>query len=656
MGVRSLFRNAVTRFKHFRFILMLALLAGLPALACGFLQDEGETLTPPATAPSATEAPPPTPVPETPTPDVISTADFQEYESESRGITFRYPQEWVLEEGGDFVTAVSDEELLQSDTFDREGAGMIIAVGPAGELEGDSADEALRSAIDEMPFVESPQIISGPETLTIAGQEASAATVEGVDEVSEETLVILVTLIRHEGRAAVAAGITLSSYQDQFRPTLDAIAQTIELSEPAGPDIEGSLAYGETVQGNVPLGESSAWTFIGVEGEIIDVIAMPVDESLDLMVDVLNSEGASILSDGPVDEAFGTEEVRRLELPASDEYTVLLNGFAGSSGEYELTVSEAGVTAPSATIAIGDRLTDTIGPDELADYAFISADGLPVTTIVEPEGDLDVVIEIIHPQDGIIAEEDSSFGRETLSFTPTAGLEYLIRVRGFAGAGGEFTISLAESNLASGSTIVASDTLPEDHEGHAFPFQALEGSFATAVVEPEGEFDVVLEAWEDLETDEQLDSIDLSFGAEEIEFIVPETGLYFFNVVGFEGQGGDYAITLSGDQNVVFEIAYDDGVDGVLGEAGYLEYRIRLDPNESAHFTLQPDETLDAVIEIFDLDGNLLADADEGISGEREELTFTAPAGVEDDTIFVLRVSAFDGVGGGAFTLIVEPG
>ena len=649
----------MTYYKHLRYLLLASLLAALPALACSFLQSEAETPPPAATAetvPTATAQPPPTIAPATPTADVISTADFQEYESEDRGIYFRYPQRWVLEEGSDFVTVVSSEELLQADTFDSEGAGMIITVRAASELQGENIQEALRAAIDEMPFVESPQIVSGPETVTIAGQEAAKATVEGVDEANGEALVVYTTLVRGEGRAALAAGLTLSLYQDQFRPTLDAIAQTIELSEPSGSTTEGSLSYGETVRSSVPLGESSAWTFIGVEGEVIDVIAMPIDESLDLTVDILDSDGTSILTGGPVDEAFGTEEIRRLELPSSDEYTVILEGFAGSSGEYELTVSEAGISAPSTTIAVGDRLTGIIGPDELADYAFLSTDGRPVAVVVEPEGDLDVVVELIHPQDGIVAEEDSSFDRETLSFTPTAGLEYLIRVRGFAGAGGEFAISLAESSLASGSTIIARDTLPEDHEGHAFPFEASEGAFATAVVEPEGDLDIVLEVWEDLETDEQLDSVDLSYGTEEIEFIVPETALYFFNVLGFEGRGGDYTITLSGDQNVVFEVAYDDVVEGILGDAGFLEYRLRLDAGESVSFTVHSDESLDAVIEVVDRNGNLLADSDDGFSGETEQLTFTAPADVADDTVFILRIGAFDGVGGGAFTLTVEPG
>lgn len=649
----------MTFFRRLRLVLMVSVLAALPTLACGFLQNDPDATSPPATEesiPAATEEAPPTTVPETPTPDAISTADFQQYESRSRGIAFRYPQDWALEEGEDFVTAVSDEELLLSDTFNREGAGMIIDLVPASALEGDTVEEALRSAIDQMPYVESPQIVSGPEALTIAGQDAATATVEGADETTGETVVIYATVVRGEGQAAIATGITLAPYRDRFRPYLDAIAQTIELSQPTGPTVEGSLNYGETVRGTVPLGATSAWTFIGVEGEIVDVIAMPVDQSLDLIVDVLDSSGTSILESGPIDEAFGTEEIRRLELPASDEFTVLLNGFAGSSGQYELTVSEAGVSAPSAAIAIGDRLSDTIGPDELADYAFLSRNGLPVTVVVEPQGDLDAVVEIIHPQDGIIIEEDSSFGRETLSFTPTAGLEYLIRVRGFAGAGGDFTISLAESSLASGSTIVASDALPDDHEGHAFPFQALEGAFATAVAEPEGDFDVVLEVWEDLETDERLDSIDLSYGTEQAEFIVPQTGLYFFNVVGYEGQGGDYTITLSGDQNVVFEIAYDDVVEGVLGDTGFLEYRIRLDAGETARFTAESDDTLDAIIEMLDLDGNRLAETDEGLGGETEQLTFTAPAGVEDDTVFIVRVGAFDGVGGGSFTLTVEPG
>ena len=640
-------------------VLLLSLLAVLPALACGFLQTDPQTTSPPATAdaiPLATEEAPPTSVPDTPTPDVISTADFQQYESENLGLAFRYPQGWALEEGEEFVTTVSNEELLLSDTFDREGAGMIITVRPDSEFQGETIEEALRGAIDEMPYVESPQIVSEPTALTIAGQEAATATVEGVDEATGETLVIYATVVRGEGQAAIATGVTLAPYQDRFRPFLDAIAQTIELSQPAGPTAEGSLEYGETVRGSVPLGASSAWSFIGVEGEIIDVVAMPVDQSLDLVVDVLDSSGTSILESGPVDDAFGAEEIRRVELPATDEYTVLLNGFAGSSGQYELTISEAGVTVPSAAIAVGDRFSATIGPDELTDYAFLSADGLPVTVVVEPQGDLDVVVEIIHPQDGIIAEEDSSFGRETISFTPTAGLEYLIRVRGFAGAGGDYTISLAESSLASGSTIVASDTLPEDHEGHAFPFEALEGAFATAIVEPEGDFDVVLEVWEDLETDEQLDSIDLSFGTEQAEFIVPQTGLYFFNVVGYEGQSGDYTVTLSGDENVIFEVAYDDVVEGVLGDAGFLEYRMRLDAGETARFTVQSDETLDAVVEMLDLDDNSLAEADEGLGGETEQMTFTAPTDIEDDTVFILRISAFDGAGGGSFTLTVEPG
>lgn len=647
------------RLGPFRFVLLFSLLAASPALACSFLQDDPEATPPPATAeaaPPATEEAPPTAAPDTPTPEVISTADFQQYESESLGLAFRYPEGWILEEGEDFVTAVSDEELLLSDTFDREGAGMIITLRPESEFEGETVEEALRVAIDEMPYVVSPETVSGPTAITIAGQEAATATVEGVDDASGETLLIYTTVVRGEGQIASAAGITLAPYQDRFAPFLSAMAQTIELSEPTGPTVEGSLNYGETVRGNVPLGASSAWTFIGVEGETIDVIAMPVDQSLDLMVDVLDSSGASILDGGPVDEAFGTEEIRQLELPASDEYTVLLNGFAGSSGQYDLTVSEAGVSAPSATIAIGDRLSDSLGPDELADYAFLSTDGAPVTVVVEPEGDLDVVVEIIHPQDGIIAEEDSSFGRETISFTPTSGLEYLIRVRGFAGAGGDYTISLAESSLTSGSTIVARDTLPEEHEGHAFPFQAPEGAFATAIIEPDGDFDVVLEVWEDLETDERVDRIDLSYGTEQTEFIVPQTGLYFFNVVGYEGQGGDYSITLNGDQNVVFEIAYDDAVEGVLGDAGSLQYRMRLDAGETAHFTVQSDEELDAVVEILDLDGNLLAETDEGFGGATEEVTFTAPSGIEDDTIFILRVSAFDGSAGGSFTLTVEPG
>lgn len=640
-------------------LLVVTTLLLLPALACS-LATGSPTATPPATSTvaAATAVPEPT---ETvaPTATAEGTVVVTDYDSDELGITFSYPQDWELEEGAGFITVVSSTELLESEEFDQEGAGMIIAVGPADEITSASLEDALLEAAEQLPFAGEGSLVSGPTATEINGQEAASATFEAEDEETDGTLVAVVTLVRAEGQVAVAAAITLAEYAPTYESTLEAIAQSIRLRAPEGPEIpepEGTLEYGETVSGSVSEGGASSWNFIGVAGEAVDIIATPEDEQLDLVVDILSSGGRSILENGPVDDAFGAEEIRGLELPENDVYVVLLQGFAGSEGDYRLTVSETSAASGGTVLTPGATLSGTIPVDGQQDYVFASESARPLTIIVEPEEEFDVVVELIHPQEGVVAEEDSSFGREQVRFSPEANVEYTIRLRGFAGDGGEFTISLIEGSPLgeAGSTVYASDSLAENaDEGHSFPFTAVEGETVRAVVTPAGELDVIVEVWSD-DSDLLLEQVDASFGVEEQEFIVPETGNYYFAVSGFDGQAGDYEITLTGSPLVIFELALGDFVEGMFGEEAFLEYGLRLDPDQTVLIAVQADPEVDAVIELLDLDENVLADADANFGGEPEELRYTAEAGSEDGTIYIIRVSEFEGLGGGAFTLTLE--
>ena len=153
-----------------------------------------------------------------------------------------------------------------------------------------------------------------------------------------------------------------------------------------------------------------------------------------------------------------------------------------------------------------------------------------------------------------------------------------------------------------------------------------------------------------------LDRVDRGAGSEEIGFVAPATGNYFFVVRPAPATEGAYAVTLAGTDNVLFEITYDDVVQGTLGEEGFLEYFLRLAPGETVQLGVESDSEVDPVLEILDVEEQIVADVDVGWEGEPESLRFTAPATGEAKRTFIVRVRNFAGAGDGRFTLTVSPG
>lgn len=635
-------------------LFLAAVLLVLPALSCNFVSDMLEPGPTPSAQPPATATLEPAPVslPEaTGAPTTVTT-----YDNDKLGLYFQYPQSWDLVEGEGSVTVASHPELLASETFDREGAGVAISVGQQEQLEAESEEEALIDAVIRFGYSRDELSVETFNTTTINGQEAAVASIrrDDGDSQSGQALLFYVVLLRREQRMAVATGITLEQYVDQFWPELEAITNSIRITAPAIPPSQGQIEYGQMVQDTVQAGVASAWHFAGEEGERIDIRVTPLDDRLDVTVDVLDDSGASILPSGPIDDAFGVEEVRALTLPASGEYLIVIRGFARASGAYELRVSQAGNAAFAEAITLNQSRYGTLQPDQYNEYTFSLSQSRTVTVLVDPIDDLDVVVEIIDENGAVVLQQDSSYGREQLSFEPEAGVEYLIRVRGYAGADGAYTVTITPGGISSddpGTTITAGGTLSEnDDAGHDFPFVAVSDSVVYASVIPEGDLDVVVEIWND-DMDQREERIDLYYGQEDVTFIVSDSGNYFFKVLGYEGQSGDYTMIMSGSPTTIFELASGDDIQGRLGEDAFIEYTIHLNAGDQLHLEVKPDDETDAVLELLDLDNNVLAQTDEGFRGETEQLRFTADSGSDDATLYLIRVSEFAGRGNGAFTL-----
>ena len=682
--------------KHLIILLLTALLLGTVLIACGgedptptprptrSSDEDEEDPTPdedPTEEPEPTEEPTPEPEP-TEMPD--PTAGFVEFSNDVLGIDLSYPDGWAIEfdeEGGE-VNLASSQEVLDSSDDKIEGAIMNVLLLDSELLAlfgGDDVDTTDPVAVlgiftdlivaaggEDTPF--DMVITDEPTAVTINGQDAAVAVAAATstDGSNDEATVKLVAILSDAQAAFVFSGAE-NSIEAENRPILDAIENSITLSTPVGgttegvdvPESAGFLLYGDSVTGAVDASGPAAWDFVGLEGEVVDIIVVPEGE-FDVVVDVLDESGSSILPNGEVDQAFGTEEVLDVAIPASGNYTIVVRGFADATGNYQLTLAEAGTAvAPPVTggegepIAYGSFVSGAVdGASSVVSYTFAGAEDDVVGMVITPFGDFDAVIDVVDGAGNSLLsrERDASFGSENVIVALPAEGVYTINVYGFEGSTGSFDMQLGFP--LTNVVIASADTLdPEDEgEGHSFPFTALrEGDMVGIYAEPAEDLDIAIQV---RKGDELLSGLgfepergfDSSIDVEEFVMIADETGTYSFRILNsqddFAGNIGDYEVVLFGSTEVVFELAYGDIVDARTNSDGLIDYVISGTPGDSMVVNVvSDDDSVDMVIEVLDLDENVLATIDDGFSGEPEELAYT----FESEELVIIRVRDFFG-------------
>lgn len=682
--------------KHLIFMLLAALLFGAVLTACG---GEDPTPTPrptrtsddedneePTDVPEPTEEPEPTAVPD-------PTAGFIDFSNEVLGVSLSYPSEWAIEfdEAGDELKLASTQEILEDQQNDIKGAILnvllldreLLSLIGGEELDTDDPVAVLEIFVtlftEEGADSEDIQltVTQEPTAVTVNGQTGAQVLADASDS-EGDTAVMKLLLIMTDTRAAVVLAGSEASEEAQNRPILDAIESTITLSTPVGgttetidvPDSTGFLLYGDSVAGAVDATGPSVWDFVGLEGEVVDIIVVP-DGEFDVVVDVFDESGSSILPNGEVDSSFGTEEVLDVAIPAAGSYTIVVRGFADATGSYQLTIAEAGtaVTPPvtggsGEAIAYGDSVSGIVdGASPVASYSFAGAEDEIVGMVITPFGEFDAVIDVIDATGNSLLsrERDASFGNENVMVALPADGVYTINIYGFDGSTGSFDMLLGFP--LTNMVIAAPDTLdPEDEgEGHSFPFTALRaGDMVGIYAEPAEGLDIAIQV---RQGDELLSGLgfevergfDYSIDFEEFVMLLPETGTYSFRVLNsvdeeFGGNTGDYEVVLFGSSEVVFELAYGDVVDARTNPDGLVDYVISGSVGDSMVINVvSDDDSVDMIIEVLDLDENVLASIDDGFSGEVEELVYT----FESDELVIIRVRDFFG-GEGDFVMSVD--
>ena len=636
----------------------------------------------PTPEPEPTDEPEPTPEPE-PTEEPEPEMAMVEFESEEGGYALNYPEEWTSADLFGFGVIASSEELVDSPEPGAEGAIAIFFSGPRDEIGGDDPGEALAEVAAEAVGDDEFEIVDGPTDIEINGNQGSIITYEAAADDGTPITGYFVLLLGDE-HAVVMVASTPQADAETYLPVFESIRDSITLMDPVVAEAEtesmeasgdlpasaGFLLYGDETTGSIAAGEPAAWDFIGLTGEVVDIVVTP-DGELDVVVDVVDESGASILADGEVDESFDAEEILALEIPSSGTFYIVLRGFADSAGDYTLSIVESGgevssgdgASGEAGSIAYGDVVSGVIDESGTpAEWSFAAQDGDVVGVVVTVLDELDATIDVFDSSGNSILENsprDASFGDENYLIEIPEDGTYTISVGSFdTSTSGEFELQLGNplTNL-----VFAEDSIEEEdiEEGHAFPFTVFEaGEMVGIIVEAEDGLDLAIQVTQDGElvdipgADDER-GFDSSVGMENFVFVVPEEGTYVFRVKNSqddtEGITGAYNVELAGSSNTVFELATGDSVAAKVNDEAYVEYVLNVLAGDSITFDVEPFTDSDFVIDIEDLDGNSFASVDDASSNENESATveFT------EDQLVVIRVSEFFGGTDAVFVLTV---
>lgn len=164
-----------------------------------------------------------------------------------------------------------------------------------------------------------------------------------------------------------------------------ATAEPTAVLPPVTISTDGSIAYGERVEGGIVKNGRSQWTFNASKGDEITLIIAPAT-GFDAVVDIINTDGDSILPTGAIDDSFAEETVN-IQLPDDGEYSILIFGYEDSNGRYQLLLSnddemaiEAGFSSNSnGTISQWASRTSASSEFSNDSWAAFQAEGAPDT-------------------------------------------------------------------------------------------------------------------------------------------------------------------------------------------------------------------------------------------------------------------------------------
>lgn len=440
-----------------------------------------------------------------------------------------------------------------------------------------------------------------------------------------------------------------------------------------GTGSDGFIEFGSTIEGRVTSQEGEFWNFFGEAGQVVQIDA--IGQSLDDTLLELFGPGLEMLI---MDDDGGSgfdSRISGFELPENGTYMIVVRGYDGRTGTYQLTLDEFSLDLEvEGELAYGDTQTNEVTTAAGDRWVFEGTAGDTISILLVGDGLEDTYLELYGPDEGLLAQDDDSgpgYSSLIRAYTLESTGTYSIIARGYSSQVGSYTISLlegesgaigatsVEGELSYGQTVAdevtsvfgdswtfsgaAGDTISIDTAGFV-----LEDTFLE-LYDPEGHL---------LATDDDSGN---DHSARIVGVSLPENGIYTIVIRGYNGATGTYELSLIhgrigqeievdiGDPIEMGPIEFDEVAEGNIqsndgdlwtfsGERGTL---VRIEVNGAS--------LEDTYLEVIDPQGRLVAyddDSGTGYSSMIEDLL------LRSDGIYGIIVRGYGGETG-TYTLEV---
>ena len=314
------------------------------------------------------------------------------------------------------------------------------------------------------------------------------------------------------------------------------------------------LNIGQSVSG-VLTGDSSIWEFSAQAGDIVDIgVSSP---QFDTTVRVTNLNGEQIGFDD--DGGSGRNSlIRGLRLNLGGIYTVYVEGYGGTRGNYTLSVQHPQATSNNLNVTAGTPVNGNLLAGSIDEWRLSGQAGQVLNFRVE--GTFDTTLTLIDPNGNQLAFNDDFEGASAsriANFSLPSSGTYIVAVAGFSEAeSGGYSLSVTSAvTQISQSATSRTITLGQSIQGQLRAGETHRWTFTTNSAQSvdialsSSTFDTVLTLLN--ANQEQLgfnDDYDASVSADSqlLNINLPSAGTYTIVVGSFSDTGsGTYSLSLT---------------------------------------------------------------------------------------------------------------
>lgn len=409
-----------------------------------------------------------------------------------------------------------------------------------------------------------------------------------------------------------------------------------------------------TLTANTPLvvdyaGEPISIQYVTSGAETVTVTARSLESIgvIDTSLEVLTPDEVSLASND--DHATIRTDLTRfdsvlseIELPQAGTYTFVVSTFSGrGAGSIEVLL-ESEVTASATTAPDKEEeddadtliIEDTVPSNSQFEYTFEGTEGETVSILVRALGDLDPVVILNFNSNEVARNDDHGTDRRDIARFDSLISDYQLRdtgtytiqVRGFAGAGGDFEMTLTRGisqtiEVVSGDADVVTDSLASG-ETFEYNFSANAGDMYTfTAIATSGDFDPILRIYDNESgqflvgnDDHGSTDLDLNYYDSRIQrYIFQESGDFVLTLNGYSTTSGRFELTV---EPVMSDAPLGNGSEEVVSNSitsnGIFTYEFTAQAGDIISLTARAlTSNFDVSLVLISPDGELIADNDD---------------------------------------------